>query len=200
MTSSSDDGRSFNDVLTTTNEGYGVGWNTKWNSRLSQSTNAYFSKYRLTYNFITFEDDTEVSDFEKRNVIYDSGISSELNYDLNEKSELSAGYQYALKDVGYAFVNREDLEFILDSNEDIVETHSAYLNYTYKNPKLFDIRAGIRGNYFKDLNSFKFEPRILLQRRIFENVKLQLSGEIKHQIISEIDETILSDLTFLLSC
>lgn len=195
LTTSVDDNQDFNDVLKTKNDGYGLGWNTIWNDKLSQHTNAYFSKYKLAYNFITSESQNQVSDFEKRNVIYDSGISTELIFKTNETDNLTAGYQYVLKDVGYAFINREELEFVLDSNDDILETHSVYANYDYKNSKLFNANIGVRASYFKSLDAFKLEPRILLYKSIFKNLKLQVSGEIKHQIISEIDETVLSDLT-----
>ena len=64
FSSETDTNRNFNDILTINNIGYGVGWGHVWNSRLTQTTQAFFSDYKLNYNFITNEDDAQVSDFE----------------------------------------------------------------------------------------------------------------------------------------
>lgn len=185
----------FNDLMSIKNSGYGVGWTTLWSTNLRQQTSAYFSEYKLNYNFITSEGDSQTSDFEKRNVIFDSGISSELDWEITTNKRATLGYQYVLKDVGYAFLNTTNLEFILDEDKAVVQTHSVYGNYEYKNPKLFDITVGARATYFKELEAFRFEPRLILYKDLFKHVKLQISGEIKNQIISEIDETIISDLS-----
>ena len=156
-----DTGRDFNDILTINNTGYGVGWSHVWSNRLKQSTQAFFSDYKLNYNFITTEADTQVSDFEKRNTIFDSGLSTEINYNASENLNIDFGYQYTLKDVAYAFVNTTDLSFILDSEEQIVQTHSAFGHFDYKNARLLDLSFGIRGSYYKELDAIRFEPRIL---------------------------------------
>ncbi|TXE19935.1 hypothetical protein ES692_01360 [Psychroserpens burtonensis] len=185
----------FNDRMSIKNSGYGLGWTKLWSANLKQHTAAYFSEYKLNYNFITSEGGEQTSDFEKRNVIFDSGISSEIDWEINSNNRATFGYQYVLKDVGYAFLNTTNLAFILDEDKTVVQTHSVYGNYDYKNPKLFDITVGARATYFKELEAFRFEPRLLLYKNLFKNVKLQISAEIKNQIISEIDETIISDLS-----
>ncbi len=186
--------KSFNDVLSIENSGYGLGWNTEWSSKTKQTTKAYFSEYRLSYNFIMEEGNEQTSDFDKRNVIFDSGISTEVEIDSYEDNLITLGYQYVLKDVSYAFLNTTNLSFILDSDQNLIETHNAYGNFDYKNSKWFDVSLGLRANYFKSLNAFKLEPRLLIYKPIFNNMKLQASWEMKHQIIHEIDETVLSDL------
>nr|WP_321228186.1 TonB-dependent receptor [uncultured Psychroserpens sp.] len=185
----------FNDRMSIKNTGYGLGWMTIWNTNLKQHTSAYFSEYKLNYNFITSESDTQTSDFEKRNIIFDSGISTEFNLEINENNSSTFGYQYVLKDVAYAFLNTTNLQFILDEDKTVVQTHSFYGNYIYNNAKLFDVEIGARATYFKELEAFRVEPRLLVYKNVFKNVKLQISAEIKNQIISEIDETVISDLS-----
>jgi hypothetical protein len=193
--SDTDTNERFNDRMSIKNSGYGLGWTKNWNSKLKQHTSAYFSDYKLNYNFITSEGDEQTSDFEKRNIVFDSGISTELDLEVNTHSNATFGYQYVLKDVAFAFLNTTNLQFILDEDKTVLQTHSVYGNYSYHNPKLFDLEVGARGTYFQELEAFRFEPRLLLYKNIFKNVKLQVSGEIKNQIISEIDETIISDLS-----
>lgn len=186
---------SFNDRMSIKNTGYSFGWSTQWNPNLKQNTLAFFSDYELDYNFITSESNQQTSDFEKRNLIFDSGLSTEFQQKINTNNVLTFGYQYVLKDVGYAFKNTTNIEFILDQDESIVQTHSLYGNYDYKHAKLLDVSIGVRATYFNELNSYRFEPRLLVYKQIFKNLKIQVSGEIKNQIISEIDETVISDLS-----
>ncbi|MGC1471201.1 MAG: TonB-dependent receptor [Psychroserpens sp.] len=186
---------SYKDQMSIKNTGYGLGWDKIWTERLTQHTAAYFSNYDLNYNFITSEGEVQTSNFEKRNVIFDSGISTEFKQTINNENRLSFGYQYVLKDVGYAFLNTSDLSFILDEDKSVVQSHSLYGQYEYENLKVFDLSFGLRATYFDELSAFRLEPRLMLHKPLFKNVVLQVSAEIKNQIISEIDETILSDLS-----
>lgn len=192
---STDLNQNFNDRLSIKNSGYGLGWEKSWSSKLKQITSVYFSDYKLNYNYITSEVDAETTDFEKRNVIFDSGISTEFMRKFNENNSTSLGYQYVLKDVGYAFLNTSDLQFILDEDKTVVQAHNLHANYEYSNPNVLDVSIGLRTSYFSELDAVRIEPRILLYKSLFKNVAIQASAEIKNQIISEIDETVLSDLS-----
>ena len=83
----------------------------------------------------------------------------------------------------------------MDTEQAIVQSHSLYGNFDYTNPKLFDFSFGIRSSYFQELNTLRLEPRFLIFKALNTNLKLQASAEIKNQILSEIDETIFSDLS-----
>lgn len=148
-----DDQNSFNDLLVSSNEGYGLGWTHDWSNKVSQKTNAFFSKYNLDYNFITINAQDELTDFIKQNVIFDSGISTEVNWDVSKKTNLLFGYQYVLKDVGFAFENiTPSFSFLLDSEKRVLQSHSFYGNYKFKDFKLFDVSVGARGTYFTELH------------------------------------------------
>ena len=190
-----DNNRKFIDKLVTSNMGYGLGWKVKWNEKITQNTTAFFSDYKLNYNFITIEGDMQVSDFEKRNTIFDSGISSEVTIDGSKASQVAIGYQYALKDVAYAFLNTTNLSFVLDTENNTIQTHSVYGQYDYENPKLFNLSFGLRSTYFSELDAVRVEPRMVVYKPLLKNLNFQATAEIKNQIISEIDETILSDLS-----
>ena len=149
----SENNRRLNDKLVTSNMGYGLGWRVKWNEKISQNTTAFFSDYMLNYNFITREGGTQVSDFEKRNTVFDSGLSSEVIIDRSKASQITFGYQYVLKDVAFAFLNTSNLSFILDTEDNMIQTHSVYGQYNYKNPKLFNLSLGLRSTYFNELDA-----------------------------------------------
>ncbi len=187
---------SSNDILKIKNEGYALDWQTKWDKNTTQRTSFSFSKYYFKYNLIARDALGKTnSDFEKRNAIYDTNIVTEFNINTNKQDKLSFGYQYSLNDVGYAFLYTKELEYLLDYEKSRVNTHSFFSNYSYKNNRLFDIEAGFRLNYYNELDKLKFEPRIILNKSICNHLTLQLTGEIKNQIISQIDETVMSDLS-----
>ncbi|MBT3873173.1 MAG: TonB-dependent receptor plug domain-containing protein [Flavobacteriaceae bacterium] len=187
--------KSYSDVLDIKNDGYSFGWNKKWSPSLSQNTQVFLSRYSLAYNYIASENESQISNFIKKNEIYDSGVSTEVVLNTKKDNNLTFGYQYVLKNASYLFKENAGPSIILDSDNTIVKSHALYVQYYYENPKLFDISTGIRVNYYQELDAVRLEPRILIYKDIFKNLKIQLSGEIKNQIISEIDETVLSDLS-----
>ena len=99
----------------------------------------------------------------------EGGCHSEvLDFEINKRNKATLGYQYVLKDVAFAFLNTTNLEFILDEDKTVLQTHSLYGNYLYKNPKLFDIEVGARTTYFQELETFRFEPRLLLYKNLLK--------------------------------
>jgi len=191
----SDEDKRLNDILTIRNIGYGAGWKKQWSPKLSHNFQAFFSDYALNYNFITSENGEIVSDFEKRNTIFDSGVSLEFNYKGSKRFNHAFGYQYTLKDVAYAFLNTSDLVLILDTEDETVQTHSAFYNLGYSNSKLFDVSLGLRGTYFKELDAVRFEPRLQISKPLSNRISINATAEVKNQIINELDETVFSDLS-----
>jgi len=187
--------KSLNDILKIKNEGYALNWNKIYNYNIKQTSSFTFSKYYLNYNLIERNISRQLSNFDKRNAIFDTDFSTEIQIETNKKNKINFGYQYNFKDVSYAFISSKDIELLLDNNKERVGTHAFYSNYSYKNSKLLNFDAGFRINYYKEFNEFKFEPRLVAYKKITNQIKIQATGEIKNQIISQIDETILSDLS-----
>ncbi|WP_457615563.1 TonB-dependent receptor domain-containing protein [Lutibacter sp.] len=187
--------KSYKNTLDVENDGYSFGWKRKWNANITQNTQASLSKYRLNYHYMISENFLQVSDYDKRNVIYDSGLFSEFQLKTAKGNNWLLGYQYTLKDVGYEFKETTDITYILDADKTIINTHSLYANFSHRNVKWLDIDGGIRVNYYSELDAFRVEPRVIINKNISNTLKLQLTGEIKNQVISQIDETVLSDLS-----
>ena len=83
----------------------------------------------------------------------------------------------------------------LDQNNSKINTHALFANYSSRQSKSFNFDIGMRANYYSQLNTFRLEPRILIVKNLSDNLKIQASGEIKNQIIYQIDETVFSDLS-----
>jgi len=196
FTSNSETQQLFNDVLSSKDEGLSLNWNKKWSNRMLQKTKLAASKYFFNYNLIEHQNTHFVNNFDKRNVIFDTDFSTSFTIKSKSNNSLLLGYQYNLKDVSYAFLNaNSNLSVILDSDKRVVKTHSFFTNYSFKNKSIANINLGFRLNYYKEFNALRFEPRLTIYRNLFKNIKLQATAEVKNQIISQIDETVLSDLS-----
>ena len=180
------------DKLNIQNQGYSLKWLSKWNKNLTQNTQAYFSEYQLSYNLITRDNDEQTNNFNKENVIFDSGLSTEFVF--SKKNTTTLGYQYVYKDVNYVFINTSNVSIILDTDKNIISNHGLYGMYSLRDKKL-SLDFGIRANYYQELDALRIEPRALLHIPIYKELSIQVSGEIKNQAIIEIDETIISDLS-----
>jgi hypothetical protein len=175
------------------NNGYSLLYKHLWTENLKQEATVFFSDYDFNYSSITSENEGDSAVFEKRNVIFDSGISTEFTYDKGN-STYTFGYQYNLKDVGYAFLNSKDLDIVLDEDKNVLQTHGVYASFDFIT-KFAAASIGLRNNFFKELKANRIEPRFIISKQISKPIKLQLSGEVKNQAIGEIDETVLSDIS-----
>lgn len=184
-----------NDKLDIKNTGYAFHWQKIWTTKVSQKTTFSLSKYYLDYNIIKSNEGQQISKFDKNNVVFDTNINTEIRIQSNHQNHLYIGYQYAFNDVDYAFKNTQKLELVLDTDKKRLGIHALFSNYRIKNFRLFDIDAGFRANYYEQFNVIKFEPRLILSKRITNYLKAQITGEVKNQVISQIDETVLSDLS-----
>lgn len=186
----------FRDLLEIKNYGYSFQWDKIWSPTISQQTSAFRSKYKFDYHLLSrFEDDGETSDFNKRNIIYDSGISTTLLFQTQPSNQLSVGYEFNAKDVSYAFLNTDDSFFVLDTDRTKINTHSLFAQYRWASNAYFDMDLGLRSSYYDHLDKVTIEPRLMLYIPLIHHLKLQASAELKNQIISEIDETVYSDFS-----
>ena len=190
-----DNSTSFKDVLETENDGFSLNWKNKWSGKATLNTAFSHSYYSLDYSFSTLEDQQDVSEFYKSNDLNETYFSTELAVKPRPGEEYSFGYQASLKNVRYAVTETTDVVYDLDSDDASVNTNSLFANYSKRNSGFLDFDAGLRANYYEQLNTVKLEPRLQVLKNITENVRLQLTAESRNQIISQIDETVLSSLS-----
>lgn len=192
----SDDLESFNDVLITENEGYNITWNPLQNKAFSFQTTAYYSKYILDYQFITRNFGSIIETESKKNSVQDYGGELHLNYKLSDYQNIIGGYQFSTNNIRYAFVtNTPTYELILDEDDRFLNSHSAYTEYKYNNPKNFYISAGLRFNHYTELDDIYIEPRIFIEKHLSKNWTINASGEYRSQAVSQIRESVVSDLS-----
>ncbi len=183
---------SFKDVLGSENEGYNYYWKHNWHTKTKLNTSISVSKYRFDYFNIKNENENFVSKFTKENYITDVSFFTEIERQLNN-AIMHVGYQFSEKNTRFLFQEEKDILYVLDKDNSTINTHAIYGNCLFKAKNNFDFNLGLRTNYYPKFDAIRLEPRVIVTKSI-KNLKLQFTGEIKDQIISKIDETVLSDL------
>lgn len=189
----SESGVSFEDDLLTQNEGYGLSWDLR-KTRFQISQGLQYSNYLLKYEFQHVANDT-ASVSSKKNLVSDIGYYADVTLALSEQSELKIGYQlnrnhtrYAFEDFGPAY------QLVLDQDDRTLLVNAAFTQYEYDGDRLF-ATIGLRGNYYHDFDKFYLEPRAYLSWKLFDPLKITTSGEYRTQFISQIKESVVSDLS-----
>ena len=183
------------DLMDSENEGYSIHWNKKWDNKISQVTKLSYSSYWLNYRFTYNGVENKISEFDKKNLIKDYDFSTEVAIPTIN-SKLNLGYQTTFKNVNYAFLEMKDSISSLDKNDSRINSQALFLNYSNRNAKQWNFDFGIRANYYGKLKSFRLEPRIVLVKNVNHNLKIQATGEIRNQIIYQIEESTIGDLSF----
>jgi len=187
---------SYNDKLKIKNSGYSFNWFKQWNPNFSHEISTYYSNYKLNYDFNTSYPDSNFELFTKRNFILDSGFSLAAKYQVNDYFSLDNGYQYTANDVSHAFISENpDLSFVLDTKSAFIQTHSLYSAIHYKPGVFWDLSGGLRVNYYSELNEIVYEPRLQISMNFSNKFKASITGEVRNQTISQIKETVTSDLS-----
>lgn len=188
-----DSSQTYQDKLLTQNEGYSIKWLYQ-TDRLQITNTAYYANYLLNYQFISSENDT-TSTASKKNLINDVGYNFDVGLPLSERYSLKAGYQLSYNRSRYAF---EDFgpgySIVLDQDDQEMLTHSAYAEVEVTGKRL-ESSLGFRGNYYAGLRKFYVEPRLYAQYRLTNPLYVNASAEYKTQVISQIKESVVSDLS-----
>lgn len=192
----SDTVESFNDILTTENEGYNINWTNTYSEQFESKVSGYYTKYLLNYKFITQNLGIMTETESKKNSVEDFGVELGLNYKLSNYQSISGGYQLSNNNIRYAFVTTTpNYELILDEDDRFLNTHAAYAEYKFENPKNFYISVGLRLNHYAELNETLVEPRVFIQKNLTKNWEINASGEYRSQATSQIRESVISDLS-----
>ncbi|MBG6128914.1 hypothetical protein IWQ47_000393 [Aquimarina sp. EL_43] len=187
---------SFNDDLTTENEGYNFKWSHTYSNTFNTKVSGYYTKYLLNYQFITRNLGAITEIESKKNTVGDYGAELGLNYKLSKYQNISGGYQLSNNTIRYAFVTATpSYELILDEDDRFLNTHAAYAEYTFDNPKNFYVSAGLRFNFYAELDKTYIEPRVFAQKYITKNWEINTSLEYRSQSTSQIQESVVSDLS-----
>ncbi len=185
----------FSDELYTKNEGYNLSFSRDVESGFNYTIDGFYTKYLLSYAFNSIENDT-LDIAQKKNLVNDYGLNVNTNFGIGEKQQLSAGYEYTRKEIRYAFENQTPAyNLVLDVADNRLQNHALYGEYILNYGSNSHLQLGSRLNYYYELQRLFLEPRFYLEQHVGKDLALTASAEYRSQGVSQIRESIVSDLS-----
>ncbi len=108
--------------------------------------------------------------FERNNEIYDFSAKADIEYIPNERNTISAGVWSGLLTLN--FQDRFDNQDTFNNRIQSAYT-SFYLQNRWRPAEEWIVKGGIRGNYFSEGDYLRLEPRLSLEHRPGDRLRLQ---------------------------
>ncbi|RZV60377.1 MAG: TonB-dependent receptor, partial [Flavobacteriaceae bacterium] len=154
----------------------------EWNDDFSSSIEFYVSQHDLkATNFDIINDQRLIQE----NEVIDGGLKVSTNYQFTDEIQWSNGYQFF--EVGIS--NLEDVNNPLFRSyiKEVVRTHAGFSEAKYSSRSgNTNATLGVRANYYDKFEKFLIEPRLSLSQNILNNLKVELLGEFKSQVTTQI--------------
>ena len=174
--------RSRESSLNQNNLGAGLFYIHKWSEHLTSALQIYETDYILKANNANL---LASQRFLQENKVSETGIKAKTTIRLDDRFNLVAGYEFVETQV----TNLDDVDVprIRTLISEVVRTHGLFSEGTYiSNSTNTEVRFGLRHNYFDKFEEHITEPRLAIYQKITPNLQLELSGELKHQITSQV--------------
>ncbi len=158
----------------------GFSYSRLWSENVRTSAQIYLSKYNLgSINFDLANNQRLIQE----NEVLDVGLKLDTRVSVTNDIDLFGGYQFS--EIG--ITNLEDINSpaFRRSIKEVVHSHAAFLEGNFVINKT-NIRAGVRGNYFKDFDKLIVEPRFSFSQNFLEHFSFEVLGEMKSQATTQI--------------
>jgi len=162
--------------------GAGILWQRNWNKNLSTSFQVYESDYNLRAINANVLDQQR---FLQENSVSETGVKASVNVTLEETQAVTFGYEFIETKV----TNLDDVDVPLVRTliAEVVRTHSGFGQYTVQsNNKNSILIAGFRYNYLDKFKASILEPRLRFTQQFLNHFSVEVAGEFKHQITSQV--------------
>lgn len=123
--------------------------------------------------------------FLQENKVSETGIRVKGSYQLNDRWTGHMGYQIIETKV----TNLDDVDLPLFRSliSEVVRSHSGFLQGDYQSgDKNTRLQVGFRYNYLDKFKKSLYEPRFALTQKFADYFSVELLGEMKHQVTSQI--------------
>ncbi|WP_420571480.1 TonB-dependent receptor plug domain-containing protein [Kordia sp.] len=183
--------RRTDDDLLINNRGIGISWEHTWTKKLTTALNVTTTQYDFEY--LGEELLSNLFDYEtiKKNKVSEIGLHFQSEYQLNKKHRFIGGYELTLNKLDYTIGRQSDVIFdpdFLISSEDSKNTIHAIFGEHQLKLNDWTIFSGIRASYATTLQSFFFEPRIHVAKKLSDEFNASFSAERQYQFVSQITE------------
>tara|TARA_R110002050_G_scaffold1281_6_gene9360 strand:+ start:981 stop:3536 length:2556 start_codon:yes stop_codon:yes gene_type:complete len=171
--------------LEQTNFSIGGNLASSWNDNFSTQLNIYYTKYNLDSENILPNSNQQLY---QNNKVLETAIQLSTSYNFSDVINWQNGYQF--NEVGITNFTNVTLPPYKSNIKGVIRTHALFseIKYTSENEKLW-ARGGARLNYIENIDTFKkllIEPRININYKIADDIKLELQGEFKNQTTNQV--------------
>ena len=160
----------------------GLHYQRNWNPNLQTVIQVYETDYKLkAVNANLFES----QQFLQENKVSETGARAKSSYKFNDTYVWHLGYQFLETQV----TNLDDVDFPLFRLliSEVVRTHSGFTQLDFRSAnKKTNLNIGLRYNYLDKFQKSVLEPRLSFNQKFAGYFSLEVSGEFKHQITSQI--------------
>jgi hypothetical protein len=164
------------------NFGAGLHYQRWWSEKVQSSARLYYSSYALkAVNFDIKNNQRLIQE----NEVLDTGIKLDSRIALTNTIDLFAGYQFF--EVGIS--NLEDINNppFRRLIKKVLRSHAAFVEGNLSSKSgASNLRLGVRANYFEKFNRFLLEPRFAFSQRVFQDISIEVLGEMKSQTTNQI--------------
>lgn len=172
----------LNSELSQKNSAYSITYQRDWNENFSTSVQTYVSNYDLD---ATNVDITNNQRLIQENKVIDGSLKLDLNYRFNNNYKINGGYQFS--EIGISNLDDINNPNFRSFIRDVIRTNAAYGEWSFlSNNAKTRLKLGSRINMFNKVNTVLVEPRLSFSQRFFNVFRLELLGELKSQITSQI--------------
>lgn len=121
----------------------------------------------------------------QENEVVESGFKLNTLLKAHPNLDIKSGYQF--NETGIKYLRDVTNPTFRDLTKEVVRTNSIFseIEYRSKNRSTL-INMGLRANHFDKFNKFLIEPRLSYNQRFLNHFTLEILGEIKSQVTSQI--------------
>lgn len=168
--------------LEQTSYGAGLFYKRNWNDALESTVQIYETDYKIIGVNANISLNQRAY---QANKVSETGIKFNTIYRISNSFSILNGYQFTETQV----TNSDDVDnptYRLYISE-VLRSHDIYsqVKFQSKNKKSV-ISSGLRINYIPKFNTYIFEPRLSFNTTINEYLNMEILGEFKHQITSQV--------------
>ena len=171
--------------LKQTNFSVGGNLQSQWNQDFSTFLNVYYTNYNLDSQNIIPNPNRQLY---QNNSVLETAIHIRSNYNFSNLLSWENGYQF--NEVGITNFTNITQPPYRSNIKGVIRTHALFSEITYssENEKLW-VRGGARLNFIENIDTFKkflIEPRLNLNYKLAEDIKIELQGEFKNQTTNQV--------------
>ncbi len=168
--------------LTQFNIAGSVSYERDWNNAFKSKVEIYVTQYDLdAINFDVINNQRLIQE----NKVIDGGLKAKTSFEFTDELTWSNGYQFS--EVGISNLADVNNPLFRSYIKEVVRTHAAFSEAKFASDNgNTNATLGFRVNYYQKFKKTLFEPRLSFSQNILNTLKIEVLGEFKSQVTSQI--------------